>query len=306
MRRFLLSREAEALKHRRSLHAAKLIDTRLRGFVARRTFLRTRTRVILAQSTIRSWKAAACYAEAKSAVTKIASAVRSYNQRNTYKSCCQKVIICQSVFRRIIAIKILQSLRHERRLAAATFIQSQVRMYFQRKQFERTIAAAVELQSIVRMNYAAAKFSHTKTAATAIASKWRSYQTYRSFTDIQRKVVIAQTVYHRMMAKKYLQVRKMAVTKISAAWRRHEAMVHFALSVKAATKITSSLRRCYFQSTYNQLIKGKWVLSLNIGRFALHTAIPHFCLSLYHFRCDHLPIDHQAWISIKACVIASS
>jgi hypothetical protein len=65
------------------------------------------------------------------------------------------------------------------------------------------------------------RHAHRVKNATAIQSRWRAFSESRRFATIISKVVIVQSIFHRMVAQRYLGCHKKAATKISATWRSY-------------------------------------------------------------------------------------
>jgi hypothetical protein len=85
VRQCLSVKKAAVLRHKRRLAAALLIDTRQRGFVVRRRFVKTKARVTIVQSVFRRWRAVREYAREQKAAVAISAAWRGYSQHIEYR-----------------------------------------------------------------------------------------------------------------------------------------------------------------------------------------------------------------------------
>jgi myosin heavy subunit len=131
------------------------------------------------------------------------------------------ITILQSVVRSWLVRKDLDL---ERQKMVVTKISACWRSYYAQVAYKHSTESIVVCQSIARRKLATNHMLHLHhehhvKIATAIQARWKAYLEYKRYMETVRKVVIIQSVFHRNVAVRYLDIHKKAAAKIAATWK---------------------------------------------------------------------------------------
>eukprot|EP00804_Cyclotella_cryptica_P025108 CCRYP_012969-RA/>CCRYP_012969-RA protein AED:0.02 eAED:0.02 QI:209/1/1/1/1/1/4/766/466 len=184
-------KKVEKMRYERNVAAATVIQAKWRAILATNHFVDVQSKVILLQCFVRKTVALIKLEQLKEEkriikaqmATKISSAWKMSQCQTAYKCTVRCVVVWQCIVRRFLAVRTLATLRHERDIAAATRIATEVRSFVVRKHFVRLKSSTMLLQSLVR-RYAASRLLDllkeerrrlVAESATKISSVWRSH-----------------------------------------------------------------------------------------------------------------------------------
>jgi myosin-5 len=166
----------------------------LRGVLARRSYLRLRKTVLLAQRLARGWAARRVLAKMRkqAAATRLQVKVRSFLTRSRYLTYRGAVVSLQSARRRVLATRRVSLLRADR---AATRIAAAVKSSKARKAYIRQRAAAVTVQCAVRGWRARASLAALRRAAkdlNALKDEYKALKAGKGEMEEALKAAVAK------------------------------------------------------------------------------------------------------------------
>ena len=274
-RRYVAMNELKFLRREK---ASIMIQSQWRCFQERKTFLDLKKKTILIQSFVKMFIAKKCFEDL-------------ICRRN------QAAILIQKNLRMVIAMKKLETLRHEKAAiiiqkswksyktrseyldarTKATLIQSMVRMMIARNKYKNTMyqrnVAAIRIQSNFRKYLAIKKLSELKQekAATLIQTSWRSFIARKKYLNVKSKTILIQSYVHMMIAKKnyrqLLDKRQKSAIIIQKNLRMILAMnqLQCLRKNKAATMI-QAVWKCYSNRRKYLETKAKIILIQSLAR----------------------------------------
>lgn len=172
---------------------------------------------------------------------------RCFFTRLTYQFDLLDVIIVQSVFRRKMASRKVETLRNARRERSATLIQTKWRSYDCTMNYLHYLADVLIVQSTVRRYLVLKQVRGMKDdAATKIQSAWRGFVCYADYMFSIADIVVTQKIARRWLAIRARKARRLsqqsnAATCVQTAWRRHSAVNNYKKN-RAAIVIQSRWR----------------------------------------------------------------
>ncbi|KAL3805691.1 hypothetical protein HJC23_005935 [Cyclotella cryptica] len=197
----------------------------------------------------------------RSASTIIAAKWRTVVCRTTFVFSLKRVVVCQSVARRVIAKRKVDCLVHRKLVACATLIQASWRMHLAiiavvKNVHEMRCTYATLIQKSWRRYHAIVEYKQAlleladikAAAATRISSCWRGFVTRTACVDVLIGIILFQSLFRRMSAMKKteaLRQRRLqaSATVIQARWRGHISMIRFTWKMYDIILVQSLARR---------------------------------------------------------------
>eukprot|EP00804_Cyclotella_cryptica_P028844 CCRYP_008432-RA/>CCRYP_008432-RA protein AED:0.01 eAED:0.01 QI:842/1/1/1/0.85/0.75/8/449/1945 len=243
-RRNMAASKATMLRQNQCIASATIIQASWRARVARDVYILTMFDLVTLQSLARRLIAQRILARLKEkkhwvevdAATAISASWRRFACLRAYRRTIADILICQSIFRRNMAVKEAEDLiimKHEE--VCASFIQEVWRAYVARERFLRVISNMKKSKLFSK-------------SVTNISKAWRRFATRRKYLYIVRDVTLCQTAVRRIIGMKALEVlrqdhRVTSATRIQARWRGRTAQRKFAHFLSSILVLQSIVRR---------------------------------------------------------------
>ncbi|XP_022094618.1 abnormal spindle-like microcephaly-associated protein homolog [Acanthaster planci] len=259
-RRVIACRQAEALRQAqlalRRHRAAISLQAHVRGFLARRHHKKT-LKAIIIQSALRRYIARKTYLQSRWAVITLQAAVRCHQERCCFVQMREAAVILQQRFRAKRIGSKQRALYNLQRSACLT-LQAAFRGYACRCGYRKKRSAVVALQARIRAHLQCVRYLQMKSAASAIQMRWRSTLHARSvreeYVSLRRAAVVVQSFYRGMVARRYaMYVRR--VVKAQSLARCFLQRQRFLLQKRACIVIQKSFRG-YTQKNRYELLRG--------------------------------------------------
>jgi len=284
--------EDDIVYQQKAMYAKKMQDRRralVKGNAERAHYLALPGATITAQRNVRRNQALKRAAKRKQAMAKIQPVVYGVAQRNRFLKTRKAVVSIQSRFRKVKAIRLVDSMRQERRGAitiqsafrrrmavwhatslkevllrdlAATKLQSVVRrrQAMHRLQLFLEIVrqvrelirgnSAIAIQAVVRSFQAQGSFLAIRKSTIAIQSVVRSFQAQGSFLASRNSAIAIQSVVRSFQAQgSFLAIRKSTIA-IQAVVRSFQAQGSFLASRKSTIAIQAVVRSSQAQGSF--------------------------------------------------------
>jgi hypothetical protein len=244
-----------------NLDSATFIQARFRGYSERKRFTLFVSAAISIQRIWRGfWSQLQTQLDIMDVIT-IQSLVR--RKIAHVESDCRRrgVIRLQRTFRRILATKIVESMkikRQELRLRAFAAITCQVskkmlapfsssntdahQLYYTNRS---SLSLALNPQSAIRRYLSLKTFKKVLQANTAtiiIQSKWRQACTRQRFTTTKCSAITLQAMFRGAIVRKSVAIQTRYALLIQKAWRRYCALVRYATQVESVVRIQAAIR----------------------------------------------------------------
>ncbi len=244
-----------------NLDSATFIQARFRGYSERKRFTLLVSAAISIQRIWRGfWSQLQTQLDIMDIIT-IQSLVR--RKIAHVESDCRRrgVIRLQRTFRRILATKIVESMkikRQELRLRAFAAITCQVskkmlapfsssntdahQLYYTNRS---SLSLALNPQSAIRRYLSLKTFKKVLQANTAtiiIQSKWRQACTRQRFTTTKCSAITLQAMFRGAIVRKSVAIQTRYALLIQKAWRRYCALVRYATEVESVVRIQAAIR----------------------------------------------------------------
>ncbi|XP_047489293.1 LOW QUALITY PROTEIN: abnormal spindle-like microcephaly-associated protein homolog [Penaeus chinensis] len=245
-------------------------------------YKRLRSSAIIIQSIFRAYQERKCYVKTLKSVTKIQATVRGWLKHQQYMKLRAAAVVIQQRYRAKKQMEEHLNAYNAMR-SAAVKIQSQVRMYYCRKQYLDKCSAAVVIQKYARGFIAFRKYQHLKKNVKVIqryAHAWlearkvqqqyqelkqatvllqahiRGFQLRQNLKKKRTACIMVQSMYRMKRERRLYQRKKEAAIKIQNAYRAYrlgrDVHCQYVMQRKASIKIQSywkmyQARRCYSQ-----------------------------------------------------------
>ncbi|CAK4650615.1 unnamed protein product [Aphanomyces euteiches] len=142
----------------------------------------------------------------------------------------------------------LQALLSKRLVAAATLLQSYVRLHVARTAFVAQRCAAIYIQALVRRRQAVANYKTIRHATILLQAMVRRRQSEVSYQKARHKIILVQSIARRWLAGRLCRLRLRAIVRIQRAWaaiyRARVAQLALACAQhEASTRIQHAFRK---------------------------------------------------------------
>ncbi|CAB4000793.1 abnormal spindle-like microcephaly-associated homolog, partial [Paramuricea clavata] len=210
-----------ARRHVWRIKAARVIQSHLRGYMARRELLARKQAAVVLEAEVRKFLAKRRYQRLKTASVVIQRRYRAklltVETRRDFLNLKQVVTslqaICRGNFTR----------REVKRLKAAIVIQKSVKMWRCRQEFLRSKNLITKLQAKVRRDIAKKRYLELVCAAVVIQRRWKAYRQgvveRKAYRQLKTNAVVIQSYYRKHVARKQYLARKKAVILTQACVR---------------------------------------------------------------------------------------
>ncbi|ROT66000.1 hypothetical protein C7M84_016007 [Penaeus vannamei] len=245
-------------------------------------YRRLRSSAIIIQSVFRAYQERIYYLKTLKSVTKIQAAVRGWLKHQQYMKLRAAAVMVQQKYRAKKQME-EQLNAYSAMRSAAVKIQSQVRMYYCRKQYLVKCSAAVTIQKYARGFIAFRKYQHLKKNVRVIqryAHAWlearkvqqqyqelkqatvllqahiRGFQLRRNLQKKRAACIMVQSMYRMKREQRLYQRKKEAAVKIQNAYKAYrlgrDVLCQYMTQRKASIKIQNYWRMYQARSSYSQ------------------------------------------------------
>lgn len=218
-------------------------------------YIRIRSCVVVIQRRFRCFQAQKSYKRRKDAVLTLQMHFRAYQKgklaRSDYLQKRAATLRLQAAFRRMKACHL------HRQIRAACVLQSYWRMRQERCRFLNLKKIVIRLQAHIRKHQQLHKYKKIKKAAIIIQAHFRAFVSARkalaSYQKTRSSVIILQSAYRGMRARKTFSHTLASVIKIQSYYRAYVSRRNFQNFRKAAIKLQSVVRMKQTRKRYLHL-----------------------------------------------------
>ncbi|RUS79093.1 hypothetical protein EGW08_013146 [Elysia chlorotica] len=229
------------VEERRCERAAKILQRSWRGYLVMRDFVMRENAAVLIQTHVRGFLARLAYKHTVASVTCLQCAMKAWVYRRRFEMAKLGARIIQRWWREILAGRKLRE-DYLKLRDTAVKLQALARMKAQRTSYLISVKSIICVQAQVRMYFQRERFLQMKKHTTFLQQKIRAHQAMKrdrsAFLHIKHSAIKIQSFVRLWLALKAAQRERSAV-KIQAFWRMHQQRSAFLQEYQAAQVLKS-------------------------------------------------------------------
>lgn len=228
--------------------AATKINAHVRGYLARKRFLKQKRAASLVANSGKMRRQRALFLKMKHAACVIAARYKGYAGRRKYKKMKESAILLHAVGRGYIArlkygkkarqravqrnkaqIQIARVVRgflarkaYKRSIRRVIMIQARVRANKVRTEYLKGREATINSQAMIRRSLVRRKFLREKKMATRIEAFGRMVICRQRYLDERKKIILVQSLWRMQLLRHKIVKRRRQIVVLQALWRCHK------------------------------------------------------------------------------------